>query len=179
MYPVYQTVYDEEMSSLTRATVCFLRKGNTVLLGRKQKKIGKGFWNGYGGLEEKEDAAIEDTAVRETKEEIGVLIEKSALHKIGVIAYHNQSEDKKLSAIEVHFYTAHTWEGSPSGSDEMDSLTWFQVDALPFDEMMPSDKLWLEQALTHGECIYGTVRHDENKEVVEAVFDTVPVTKSV
>lgn len=160
------------MSHPTRATVCFLRRDGEILLGRKKKKIGKGLWNGYGGLEETTDDAIEDTAVRETQEEIGVSIPKGALRKIAVITYLNQAEGTRLHSVEVHFYTTHEWSGTPKGGDEIDSLTWFPIDALPINEMMPSDGMWLGKAL-NGEYIEGSVSHGPQKEVIDATFNTL------
>lgn len=155
-----------------RATVCFLTRDQHILLARKKKKIGKGLWNGYGGFEEAEDATIEHTAVREMKEEIGVSANPSALEKIGVVRYSNQSEGGRLKEVEVHFYLVAEWDGEPHSGEEMDTPTWFTCDALPLDEMLPTDRMWLPRAL-QGTRFVGVVHHGENKEVVSADFKEV------
>ena len=104
---------------MNEATVCFLSKGNQILLARKQRKIAKGLWNGYGGFKEEGDASIEDTAVREMEEEIGVSATVHDIEKIAVIAYTNKKEDERLSDVVVHFYLVNHWTGTPTTSEEM------------------------------------------------------------
>ncbi len=56
---------------IQKATVILLVREGEILLARKLKKIGAGKWNGYGGKPEPGDATLEETAVREMKEEGG------------------------------------------------------------------------------------------------------------
>ena len=57
------------MSELfTEATLCFPIRDDEVLLAQKQKKIGAGLLNGFGGKAETNDKNIYDTNFRETEE---------------------------------------------------------------------------------------------------------------
>lgn len=157
-----------------RATVAFLVREKEVLLARKKKKLAKGLWNGYGGFEEEGDQSIDHTAIREMEEEIGVSASIDALEKIGIVTYSNKNEEGRLKEVEVHFYKVHTWDGAPRASEEMDSPTWFSLDGLPVEEMMPTDRTWIPEALKENTYYLGTVLHGENKEVLRADFTVVP-----
>lgn len=52
-------------------TLCFLRKGNKILLAEKQRGFGQGKLNGVGGKLEKGETP-EQAMIRETQEEIFV-----------------------------------------------------------------------------------------------------------
>ena len=51
--------------------LCYLLKENKILLGYKKRGFGKDKWNGLGGKVDPGET-IEGSAVRETKEEIGI-----------------------------------------------------------------------------------------------------------
>lgn len=59
------------MKKLRQATICLLIKDDQVLLALKKRGFGEGKWNGVGG-KVKDGETIEQTAIRETQEEIGV-----------------------------------------------------------------------------------------------------------
>ena len=142
-------------------TVCFLKKEGKILLGKKTKKIGVGKWNGCGGKQEEKDYDLEDTAVRETGEEINVHIEKESLKKVAVMNYHNEQQDGTFKHAQVHFYIVSSWHGDPTDTDEIENLTWFDDSNLPFDDMLPSDRLLLPLILK-GKFVLGDVWHDKN-----------------
>lgn len=56
---------------MRQTTVCFLLSGDSILLAMKKHGHGVGKWNGVGGKAEP-DETIEQTAIREAQEEIGV-----------------------------------------------------------------------------------------------------------
>ncbi len=133
---------------MRQATLCFLVKEGKdkkdVLLAMKKRGFGMGKWNGVGGKIdlEKGDKNIEDTAIRETEEEIGVKIkglEKVALLKFFFPYNKNWSQD-------VHVFLVRNWKGEPSESEEM-YPKWFQAGNLPFEEMWDDDKFWVSRVL--------------------------------
>ena len=129
---------------MIQATLCILIKDKEVLLAMKKKGFGQGKWNGVGGKfdTEKGDKDIIDTAVRETKEEIGVDVKN--LEKMAVLSFYFPY--KKEWNQDVHVFLVKEWQGEPSESEEM-FPKWFKADKVPFNEMWDDDKLWLPHVL--------------------------------
>ena len=133
---------------LAHATVCFLNKENKILLGIKGRHIGEGCWNGYGGGIDPGEKPKE-AAVRELKEETnGVVALADDLEKIAEIDFHNTKSDGRNFVCKVHFYLVRKWQGEIQETEEMFSPTWFDMDNLPLEKMMPADKKWLPIALS-------------------------------
>ena len=135
-----------EEKALSEATLCFLRRDDKILLARKTKKIGKGCWNGYGGGVESGEPP-EQTAVRELLEESKVVGRPQDLEKIALVYFHNQKSDGTTFVCKVHVYSLSRWEGGVEATDEMTTPTWFALDHLPFNTMLPADVFWLPLAL--------------------------------
>lgn len=137
----------KEEKVLYNATACFLVKDNKILLGLKTKKIGEGCWNGYGGgVEDGEN--VTEAAMRELKEETkGVVTFPEHLEKIAIVDFHNTKSDGETFVCRVYFYLVRYWRGEAQETEEMIKPTWFEIDNLPFDQMMPADKIWLPVAL--------------------------------
>lgn len=66
------------MSEYKKTTVVFPIQGDTILLGMKKRGFGANWWNGFGGKLESGES-YEASAVRETNEEVGLIIEESDL----------------------------------------------------------------------------------------------------
>ncbi len=135
-----------EEKVLFEATVVFPVRGGEVLLARKTRKIGAGCWNGYGGGPD-EGESLTDTAVRELFEECGLRASPRDLTKIAVMDFHNTKTDGTTFVARVHFYTLSSWSGDYHATDEMADPSWFPIDKLPLEEMMPADRVFLPLAL--------------------------------
>ena len=147
----------EEEKTLLNATLCLLVKDNKVLLGFKTKKIGKNCWNGYGGgIEEGETPR--QAALRELKEEAGVIVLPEYLEKVAVIDFHNNKSDGSFFICQMHVYLVSQWMGEPQESDEMITPTWFDARQLPADKMLLADKEWLPVVLS-GKKIRATAKY--------------------
>ena len=137
------------MSQLRNATLLFLVKKTNgqiveICLAMKKMGFGTGKWNGVGGKVEINET-IEEAAVRETKEEIGVdVLSKQKVAELSFYFPHNSSFDQK-----VHVYICEQWNGEPLESEEM-APKWFDVVDIPFASMWPGDVYWLPRVLSGG-----------------------------
>uniref|UniRef100_A0A7C3WKJ4 Oxidized purine nucleoside triphosphate hydrolase n=1 Tax=Thermofilum pendens TaxID=2269 RepID=A0A7C3WKJ4_THEPE len=138
----------------TVATVVYLLRNGKVLLIRKKKGFGAGKYNGVGGkVEPGED--LEESARREVLEEVGVRVGR--LEYRGWLEFY--SVDEKPDWV-VYVFVSRDFEGEPRQTEEADPY-WFEVDALPLDEMWEDDRYWLPRVL-NGEKVRGVFRFDED-----------------
>jgi len=115
-------------------TLCFIRDKNRLLLALKKRGFGAGKWNGFGG-KIGEHETIEVSAIRETKEECGIDIEK--LEKRAVINFILPKQQ-----IECHVFEITKYSGEPIETEEM-KPQWFEIDKLPYESMWSDDPIWL------------------------------------
>jgi len=143
--------------TLLNATLCYLVKGNKVLLSLKTKNIGTGCWNGYGGGIEKGEMP-EQASLRELKEETGITALPESLKKVAVVDFCNTKSDGSIFNCRVHVYLVSQWTGEPQMSDEMINPTWFDKDSLPLGEMLLADREWLPLIL-NGKKIMASAKY--------------------
>jgi ADP-ribose pyrophosphatase YjhB (NUDIX family) len=132
---------EREALPLRQVTLCFLTKGDEILLAMKKRGFGEGRWNGTGGKPQGEET-IEETAVRETNEEIGV--KTKDLKQVATLNFyfpHNSNWNQ-----QVIVYLSENWEGEPSETEEM-FPQWYKKDNLPFNSMWADDIFWLPLVL--------------------------------
>lgn len=133
------------------ATLLILSGENEILLAMKKKRFGKGNWNGVGGKVEPNET-IEQAAVRETEEEIGVT--PIEYEKIGEMLFNEQYEGVP-EQLTVHIFKCTKWNGEPTESDEM-APKWFKINEIPFDQMFADDRYWIPLFLAgkkfRGQC---------------------------
>lgn len=149
----------KEVPSYTEATVCFPVRGSEVLLAVKQKKIGAGYLNGFGGRFEPTDASIEETNRRETLEEAGIQIAEA--RKVGEVCFHNPSPEEYLQRVRLHFFIATQWLGEPVSTDEMMHPEWFAVDSIDYERFLPADRHFIPRMLK-GEKLSGDVYYNSD-----------------
>lgn len=163
------------MRKLRNATLVFLVKraqGKIVKICLAMKKRGFGVnrWNGVGGkVRDDQNEPIEDAAKRETKEEIGVIIQE--LNKVAELLFYfsNNQEWDQL----VHVYFAEEWIGEHVETEEM-RPKWFSVFHIPFFNMWPDDKFWLPEVLK-GSLIKGTFTFGNDDVILEKEVKIVGV----
>lgn len=122
-------------------TLIFLQNNDKVLLGYKTRGYGVNYWNGFGGKVEDGENLLE-CAKRELKEESNL---ESDLKHYGVL-YHNLNDD--VSEI-IHVYTGTNYWGDIKVSEEMNPITWYPYDGIPYDNMWPQSNKWYPFMLTN------------------------------
>lgn len=116
-------------------TLCLPVKENKVLLGMKKRGFGAGRYNGFGGKVE-EGETIEQAAIRELGEEIGIT--DGVLKKVAVLEFSFQTEEKILV---THVFKLTNFYQQPIETEEM-KPEWFLFNQIPFSKMWPDDKHW-------------------------------------
>ncbi len=127
---------------MRQATLLFLMEQDKILLAMKKRGFGAGHWNGVGGKPEAGET-IEQTAVRECQEEIGVT--PKALRHVATLDFYFPGEKSDWNQ-QVQVYTCTEWEGEPVETEEM-APKWFDKTEIPYDSMWPDDELWLPGVL--------------------------------
>jgi 8-oxo-dGTP pyrophosphatase MutT (NUDIX family) len=108
-----------------------------LLLGRKKRGFGEGYFNGFGGKLEPGEST-DQAAVRELCEESGLTA--TALEHVGVLTF--VFDDQCERPWQVHVYAVPSWRGSPEETDEMAPI-WFDAPGeLPFGRMWADDRYW-------------------------------------
>ncbi len=129
-----------------RANLCFILRGNQVLLIRKKRGLGAGKINAPGGKIEPGETPLE-AVIRETQEEI--LVTPLNVREAGVLSF--QFADGY--SLYCHVYIAQSCDGTPTETEEAAPF-WVDLDAIPYGEMWPDDVHWLPLALA-GQCFLG------------------------
>ena len=146
-------------------TLCTIYKDGKLLLGMKKRGFGAGKWNGFGG-KVKDGETIEESVIRETKEEAGIEIKE--LEKIGIIDFYFK---KAGEIIEVNLFVCKDFTGEPVETEEM-RPEWFPIDALPYDSMWPDDKFWMP-LLLEGKKFKGKFVFDGNTNIISHELNIV------
>ena len=112
-------------------------KGGIVLL-RREIDPRAGFWVHPGGFVDRGET-LEQAAIRETREEVGLEVEILGL--LGAFSFHD-------SEVVVVTYAARTISGEPTVGDESLEVRTFDPQQLPWDELaFPSTRLALKEYL--------------------------------
>ncbi len=147
------------LRSMKETTLVYIiDEQNRLLLGRKKRSHGAGFWNGPGGKLDAEESA-EECARREVEEEVGLVI--GELEARGVIEF--EQEGSVLGPVQrCYVFVTHRFTGTPIETNEMEP-GWFDIDDLPWDKMWPADNLWLPGILAGGMANFREVMTADNE----------------
>ena len=157
---------------MKNTNLVYLIKDTHLLLGLKKRGFGIGKWNGLGGKKDGTES-IEEAAVREMKEEIGVQIVVEDLEKVGEIDFHftNHGVGKKWDQ-KVHVFLVRQWTGEPTETEEI-RPRWFSIEKLPYKDMWKDDPYWMPIVLS-GKKIKAIFKFGEdNEHVIEHKIDVV------
>ena len=147
-------------------TLLYLRKDDEILLAKKKRGFAKDKYNGIGGKIEGYETP-EDAMIREAEEEI--FITPIEYKKVGIIEYNEYYKGKREEII-VHVYFSTKWAGEPKESDEM-SPKWFNINNLPYEEMIGDDPYWLPLVLK-GKKVDAFFKFDEKWKILNYKVET-------
>ncbi len=148
-------------------TLLLIIKNGKILLAEKKRGFGIGKVNGVGGKQQQGET-IEQTMLRETKEEIGVVPTK--WKKRGIIDFDEYVKDERILE-QMHLYVAEDYLGTLIESDEMKPC-WFDVDAVPYERMFPDDRQWLPKIL-EGNNIKAKFVFDKDFNVISSKVEII------
>lgn len=137
--------YKESVGELQKqATVVFLldKNQNRILLAMKKRGFGMGKWNGIGG-KRNEPETIEETAKRETREEICVAVNE--MTQMAILNFYFPPNPAFNQQVIV--FLAETWNGEPTETEEM-KPEWYDISQIPYNEMWADDEIWLPLVLS-------------------------------
>jgi 8-oxo-dGTP diphosphatase len=121
------------------ATLCYVRKDNRTLMVHRVKKeqdIHRGKWNGLGGKLEPGETP-EECAIREIKEESGLLVRRPLLK--GILTFPAFAHDEDWYAF---VFVVTEFEGELIDSPE-GNLKWIEDADLPKLNLWEGDKIFL------------------------------------
>jgi len=156
---------DDAWRAVDPATLLFILDGQRVLLIRKKTGLGAGKINGPGGKLEKNET-YEECAIREIYEELKI----TAFDPIDHGRLRFQFCDGY--SIDVRVFVTSRYEGTPCETTEAAPL-WFNLDALPYDEMWEDDRVWLPRVL-NGEKVDGRFIFESDRMLEHEISFTKP-----
>jgi len=116
----------QRFKQIAEAHVLFFRDGDTLLLRRFQTGWQDGRYSVVAGHVEA-DETLREAAIREAREEAGVVIDPDDLELVHVV--HRRSDEERLS----FFFLARAWQGEPFNAEpqKCDDMIWVNIDRLP------------------------------------------------
>lgn len=149
----------------THATLCYLvRDGKALLLRKAEGLWGGGKWNAPGGkLLPGEDP--KRGAIREVREETGLLVRENDLTLQGTLEFlfgSGRGRREREPDWVVYVFRAEAFAGEPRAGRE-GALRWHPLGSLPYDEMWADDRFWVP-LLLQGKRFRALFRFDEKAE---------------
>ena len=145
-------------------TLCFPKREDLFLLGRKKRGFGAGYYNGFGGKIE-DGESFRACAVREVFEEVSLLVKQEDL-QAGAILVFLFPYAPELCHISSVFIVDH-FHGIPLESEEMEPH-WFTLENTPFDHMWAGDEEWIPR-IWRGEKLKGVITFKEDNSTIESM----------
>jgi len=117
---------NDRFRQIAEAHVLFYREGKILLLRRFQTGWRDGYFSVVAGHVEAGES-LGQAAIREAREEAGVVIEADELDLVHVV--HRLSDSERLS----FFFRARNWDPEPFNAEpnKCDLMDWFDIDNLP------------------------------------------------
>ncbi len=145
---------------MKKATITFCVKDDQVLLAMKKISFGSGKLNGYGGKIELNETPV-NAAVRELREESGLIADPKDLRQVALINFYFAGE----AIFECYIFITNKWTGEAIETEEMSLPKYYPISNLPFDQMWAADTKWIPLIL-NGETIAADIDFSKDGKVV-------------
>ena len=143
------------------ATLCFVIRGDEILLILKKRGLGAGKINAPGGRLEPGEAAL-DAAIRETQEELQItpreLVKRGELHFQFTDGY----------SLHCTVFFAYDHDGEATETEEA-VPAWTPLENIPYEKMWEDDRHWLPGAIA-GQSFLGYFHFDGDKMVTKTMI---------
>ena len=159
---------------MKKATIVYIIDPDTqeVLMAKKTRKVGVGYWFGYGGKIDP-DETPKDCTIRETYTETGekITLMREQLEPVALIDFYNEekmvpgTDDPSFRVLFYRALVAKGTIGTAITTDEMADPTWFRITQLPWKAIMPGDELFIPQVLL-GAAVKGWVHFSDGTKTV-------------
>ena len=150
------------------AVLGYLIKNDKIMLIYKKRGIGDNQYNGVGGRVDPGET-YEEALIREFGEEVGMIPLK--FEERGELTFYNVK--KKFIVVRVYIITE--WEGEPKETEEA-KAKWFDISAIPYDNMWEIDIQWLPRIL-EGKHITGNVFYEDIKAKKPKILENTVITE--
>lgn len=154
---------------MLHTAVMLLKKDGKVLLGLKKRGFGMGKLTSVGGKQEKGES-IDETAIRETFEEISVKV--TEMEHMADIVFDNLHYKGKPERDMMHVFVATKWQGEPQESDEI-KPEWVKISEMPYQRMWGDNEHWLPEVL-RGNKVEAWFYYNEKNEFTDFWVKKLP-----
>ena len=154
---------------MLHTAVMLLKKDGKVLLGLKKRGFGMGKLTSVGGKQEKGES-IDETAIRETFEEISVKV--TEMEHMADIVFDNLHYKGKPERDMMHVFVATKWQGEPQESDEI-KPEWVKISEMPYRRMWGDNEHWLPEVL-RGNKVEAWFYYNEKNEFTDFWVKKLP-----
>lgn len=154
---------------MRHTALMLLRRGDKILMGQKKRGFGMGKVHGVGGKVE-EDESVEQAAVRETFEEIGITVTK--MEHMADIVFDNLYYRGEPESHMMHVFVGTEWTGEPTETDEI-KPEWLEISDLPYERMWGDNEYWLPRVLS-GEKVEARFNYNDKNEFTDYWVNQLP-----